>query len=105
MKPRPSRLGRREFLQATAASAAALAASESHAQQKSRVATPRRRSLIAEENAKPGSLDWQLTRVRLDKTGGHRAPAIEGYCSRQSVKAGETLDFMISVNPDSKFRF
>ncbi|MFM8470738.1 MAG: N,N-dimethylformamidase beta subunit family domain-containing protein [Limisphaerales bacterium] len=105
MKPRSSRLGRREFLQASAATAATLVASDARAQQKAKSLAPRQRSLIADENAKPGSLDWQLTRVRLDKTGGYRAPAIEGYCSRQSVKAGETLDFMISVNPDAKFLF
>ena len=105
MKTRSSRLGRREFLQASAATAATLVASASHAQQKTKGPPSRRSSFIAEENAKPGALDWQLTRVRLDKTGGTRAPAIEGYCSRQSVKASETLDFMISVNPDSKFIF
>ena len=91
MKTRSPRLGRRAFLQASAATAAALATDPAHAQQKSQTAAGRRNPLIAEENAKAGSLDWQLTRVRLDKNGGHRAPAIEGYCSRQSVKAGETL--------------
>ncbi|MCX6848270.1 MAG: hypothetical protein NTY98_05065, partial [Verrucomicrobia bacterium] len=49
-------------------------------------------SLITAENARPGSHDWQLTRMRLDKNEGFRTPFIEGYCSRQSVKAGETLD-------------
>ena len=104
MKPHSSRLGRREFLQASAAaSAAAFVSGDSHAQQTANPTSARRRTLIAEENAKPGSLDWQLTRVRLDKTGGTRAPAIEGYCSRQSVKAGETLDFMVSTSPDARF--
>ena len=104
MKPHSSRLGRREFLQASAAaSAAAFVSGDSHAQQKANPTSARRRTLIAEENAKPGSLDWQLTRVRLDKTGGTRAPAIEGYCSRQSVKAGDTLDFMVSTSPDARF--
>ena len=103
MKPRPSRLGRREFLQASAATAATLVAAPTVAQAQARPVP--RKTLIAEENARPGALDWQLTRVRLDKTGGFRAPAIEGYCSRQSVKAGETLDFMVSVNPDTKFLF
>lgn len=54
-------------------------------------------SIIATENAKPGSLDWQLTRVRLDKTGGFRSPDIEGYCSHQSVKAGEKLDIFVNT--------
>ncbi|HVJ68875.1 MAG TPA: N,N-dimethylformamidase beta subunit family domain-containing protein, partial [Caulifigura sp.] len=59
---------------------------------------------IREENAKPGSDDWQLTRVRLDKSDGMRSPAIEGYCSKQSVRAGETLDIFVSTDPPSKFK-
>lgn len=58
--------------------------------------------LIREENKKEGSNDWQLTRVRADQHG-HRMPWIEGYCSRQSVKAGETIDIMVSTNPSSQF--
>src|SRR6202044_2384219 len=59
-------------------------------------------SLIRDENAKPGARDWQLTRVRVDKDG-FRAPAIEGYCSRQSVQAGESLAIMVSTNPPRRF--
>ncbi len=59
--------------------------------------------LIARENAREGARDWQLTRVRLDKTGGFRSPAIEGYCSRQSVAAGDALDIMVSSNPAAPF--
>src|SRR5690348_14899462 len=47
------------------------------------------RGLIREENQKPGATDWQLTRVRADR-GRYRSPWIEGYCSKQSAKAGET---------------
>ncbi|MEZ6074137.1 MAG: hypothetical protein R3C56_00250 [Pirellulaceae bacterium] len=47
--------------------------------------------------------DWQLTRVRLDKVGGLRNSAIEGYCSKQSVEAGEQIDFMVSTDPTQKF--
>lgn len=61
-------------------------------------------SLIAQENAKPGSTDWQLTRMRLDKNAGFRSPFIEGYCSRQSVKAGESLDIFVSTNPAARFK-
>ncbi|MCB1276608.1 N,N-dimethylformamidase beta subunit family domain-containing protein [Prosthecobacter sp.] len=61
-------------------------------------------SLITDENAKPGSTDWQLTRMRLDKTEGFRSPVIEGYCSRQSVKAGETLDIFVSTKPTARFK-
>lgn len=64
---------------------------------------PAQRSLIQRENEKPGTRDWQLTRVRLDKPGGFRSPMIEGYCSKQSVLAGQSLDIMVSVRPASKF--
>lgn len=59
--------------------------------------------LIRDENAQPGALDWQLTRVRVDKEN-FRSPWIEGYCSRQSVSAGETIDVMVSANPPAPFR-
>jgi hypothetical protein len=54
--------------------------------------------LIRQENQKPGSVDWQLTRVRPDHDG-FRSPWIEGYCSKQSVAAGETIDLFISTDP------
>jgi hypothetical protein len=59
--------------------------------------------LIRLENSKPGSLDWQLTRVRADD-GGFRSPWIEGYCSSQSVLAGQTLEIMVSTTPARQFR-
>ena len=59
--------------------------------------------LIRRENAKPGAQDWQLTYVRLDSPTGYRSPGIEGYCSRQSVAAGESIDFMVSADPPGKF--
>src|SRR5688500_9572365 len=61
------------------------------------------RTLIQRENEKPGARDWQLTRVRVEKTSG-RSPAIEGYCSRQSVLAGESIDFMVSTRPAATFK-
>lgn len=54
------------------------------------------------ENQQPGSTDWQLTRVRVDSSG-FRSPWIEGYCSKQSVRAGETIDIMVSTNPPRTF--
>lgn len=60
-------------------------------------------SLIRDENAKPGTLDWQLTRVRLDGNG-FRSALIEGYCSRQSVLAGQTLEIMVSTDPPARFK-
>jgi hypothetical protein len=60
--------------------------------------------LIQRENRRLGATDWQLTRVRLEKRGGVRSPWIEGYCSRQSVEAGERLQIMVSTRPASRFR-
>lgn len=60
-------------------------------------------SVIQAENAKEGALDWQLTRVRTD-AGGFRSVWIEGYCSRQSVRAGDSIDVMVSTNPARHFR-
>jgi len=58
---------------------------------------------IVEENHHPGARDWQLTRVRAD-SAGYRSPWIEGYCSRQSVAAGETIDIMVSTDPPRPYR-
>ena len=60
-------------------------------------------SAAAEEDSPPSGSDWQLTRVRVD-AGGFRSPWIEGYCSKQSVEAGETIDIMVSANPPQKFQ-
>jgi len=54
---------------------------------------------VSRENSRPGAPDWQLTRVRLDKPGAYRSSRIEGYCSHQSIEAGETLRIMLSANP------
>src|SRR4051794_35133840 len=58
--------------------------------------------LIRVENAKPGATDWQLTRVRVDASG-YRSRWIEGYCSQQSVQAGDAIDIMVSTNPPRPF--
>lgn len=66
-------------------------------------------NIIARENAKEGSRNWQLTRVRTQAAKGgspgeaYRSPWIEGYCSRQSVAAGGEIEFMVSTNPPSRF--
>lgn len=53
-------------------------------------------NLIIEENRNPGTTDWQLTYVR---SKDHRSEMIEGYCSRTSVRPGETIDIFLSANP------
>jgi hypothetical protein len=60
------------------------------------------RNLVSDENSKPGSTDWQLTRVRADRVG-FRTPWIEGYCSKQSVEPGESIDIMVSTDPVRRF--
>jgi hypothetical protein len=60
-------------------------------------------SPIATENHRPGTLDWQLTYTRVDSKAKFRSPMIEGYVSRQSVKAGDSLDFFVSTDPPSPF--
>jgi hypothetical protein len=91
--PAPPALGRRAFLAGMAAASGAVMFARPAA------AAP---DLIRDENAKPGARDWQLTRVRVDKDG-FRSPWIEGYCSRQSVQTGESLDIMVSTNPPRRF--
>lgn len=67
-------------------------------------ATPARQSnRIAEENAKPGTTDWLLTKTENDPKAPCRSPAIEGYCSHTSIGVGETLKIMVSANPASEF--
>jgi hypothetical protein len=67
-------------------------------------ANQRDAKLIEGENRKPGVTDWQLTNVRLDRGRGFRTRIIEGYCSNQSIPAGETLKIMVSANPPGRFQ-
>jgi N,N-dimethylformamidase beta subunit-like, C-terminal len=55
------------------------------------------------ENEKPGTTDWLLDNTRVDPKTVYRCPWIEGYCSRTSVRPGETIEFKVSTNPASKF--
>ena len=57
---------------------------------------------IPVENRLEGSREWQLTRVRIDG-GKSRSPWIEGYCSHQSVAAGESLEIFVSTRPARRF--
>jgi hypothetical protein len=61
-------------------------------------------SLIAEENKRPGTGDWMLRQTRIDPASRYRSPSIEGYCSRRSVRSGETISFHVSTNPASPFK-
>ena len=66
--------------------------------------------LTQAENARPGTRDWLLTKTRtipgkinriLDNG---RCEIIEGYCSANSIRAGERLQVMVSTNPASAFK-
>ncbi|MDC0273378.1 hypothetical protein OAL44_01140 [Planctomycetaceae bacterium] len=66
--------------------------------------------LIRRENAKPGTRDWLLTKthttpgmINKNLVNG-RSEVIEGYCSANSIRAGEKLQIMVSTNPESKFK-
>ena len=52
--------------------------------------------LIDAENKKQGTTDWLLTYVR---SRDYRSELIEGYCSRTSVQAGDSIDIFLSVYP------
>lgn len=68
------------------------------------------RDLIQRENTNPGTRDWLLTKTRtvpgkINKILlNGRCTWIEGYCSANSVRAGETLQIMVSTNPASEFK-
>jgi hypothetical protein len=53
---------------------------------------------IQRENLRPGTRDWQLSRVQIDRDG-FRSPAVEGYCSLQSVAPGDSIQVMVSADP------
>ncbi len=102
---------RRSLLKGTLAVSAASVVqgcgSTAQRQRTSGVVSSKERDLIQTENAAPGATDWQLTRVRvINAPGGglgYRCPWIEGYCSRQSVAAGESIQIMVSTNPPRQF--
>lgn len=65
--------------------------------------TQRQPDLIRKENQHEGTTDWQLTYTRVERDTRYRSTVIEGYVSKQSVLAGETLDFFVSNNPAGRF--
>jgi len=59
--------------------------------------------LIRLENQRAGTSEWLLMHPRIDPGSKYRCPWIEGYCSRASVRAGESLSVFVSTNPASDF--
>lgn len=63
---------------------------------------------IQVENAKPGSTDWLLTKVKrhddeIYELGWKRRRGVEAYTSHTSIKAGETLNVHVSTHPVSRY--
>lgn len=63
----------------------------------------RQSDLVRSENQKPGTRDWMLENTRIDPATRYRCPWIEGYCSHTSARAGESIQFFVSTNPESPF--
>jgi hypothetical protein len=89
---------RRGFLRA-GSSAAAVAAAGAQ--------TPRRDNPIVAENRKPGTTHWQLQYTQFEYPAalqamplirGLRSIAVEGFASRASAAAGESIEFKISTS-------
>lgn len=68
--------------------------------------------LIAAENSKTGTLEWQLQYTRFDDPitlvsnpliRNVRSSTIEGFVSKTSVYQGEEINFMISTDPAASF--
>ena len=96
MKEKEDQITRRELLKGAAGMGIAgamspLASLANYTQQK--------KGLIVDENKKPGTTDWQLTYVRSDH---YRSKLIEGYCSKTSLRPGESLDIFLSAEGLSK---
>lgn len=97
------RIARRRFIKGTgAAVVSALTTGNIQSQPGRGISGQRRSSVVADENKHTGARDWQLTRVFVDSKS-RRSPRVEGYCSRQSVAAGDDLDIMVSTTPAARF--
>jgi hypothetical protein len=93
---RPTR--RQALKQVTGATALALAGLPLSARAKTPAANP-----VQQENARPGTRDWMLSKTGIDPATRYRCPWIEGYASRASVRAGETICFYVSTHPAARF--
>ncbi len=95
---------RRQVLQAALGTAAASGLAGTLAAGAARAEPRRDVETIRAENDREGTTDWQLTFMRTDpKSGLFRSRLIEGYASRMSVRAGESIDLMVSLDPEGPF--
>jgi hypothetical protein len=72
----------------------------------------RMEGLVAAENSKPGTPEWQLQYTRFDEPitlastpliRDTRSSVIEGYVSKTSLYQGESIDFKVSTGRAGKF--
>lgn len=59
-------------------------------------------SLIAEENRREGTQAWMLERTEIDPKTRYRSPAVEGYASQASLRAGEVIELKISTRVEDR---
>ncbi|MBT3891883.1 MAG: hypothetical protein HOF72_14745, partial [Planctomycetaceae bacterium] len=103
VKDKRTDLDRRSVIKKTAAASLSVAAVVTGTAQGVVTSKPvGRRSLIQKENDLRGTRDWQLTRVWPNRDN-FRTSLIEGYCSHQSIAAGESLDIFVSCDPQSEY--
>ena len=101
---------RRDLLKGAAAAGLGLSAFANLPTDVAKAATASGSDVIRKENAKPGTRDWQLTKTRQlpgkinPNLANGRCPWIEGYCSANSIRAGEKLQIMVSTSPASPFK-
>ncbi|WP_437187341.1 N,N-dimethylformamidase beta subunit family domain-containing protein [Planctomicrobium sp. SH668] len=102
--PASPNIPRRDFLKSTvvASSIAAISSQQLLADDRENGNGDTGKNRIQIENEKEGARDWQLTRVRVDGSG-YRSIWVEGYCSKQSVQAGDEVEIFVSTNPARKF--
>jgi hypothetical protein len=103
------KLTRRDVLKGLAGLAAATALPAGAAERPpaaltgARAPAVRQPEAIRRENARRGTRDWLLQKTGIDPATKYRCPWIEGYCSRTSVRAGESVDLFVSTRPASRF--
>src|SRR3954449_11990074 len=67
------------------------------------------RDLIRRENEREGTTDWLLDQIQPVEAEGpdeiyRRRPAIEGFCSRTSLRPGERLSVFVRTDPPARYR-
>jgi hypothetical protein len=88
-------LNRREMLKglmvAGAAGAGAGLAGCASSAGRSRLLSQRDPGRIRRENQREGTDDWLSRKTQVDPATKYRCPWIEGYCSRTSLRAGDSV--------------